>query len=101
LQNFKWVFSIGVWFHLWKSLLIQVNAPHISELYRRMGDIMLSKILIASFGFKLEKSTFFFIANRTCIACSAKMKTPLVYIEEMLTNIYVASSRVCRCLHNV
>jgi hypothetical protein len=36
-----------------------------------MGDIILSKILVASFGFKLEKSTFFFIVNRACISLSA------------------------------
>ena len=49
LQNLEWTFSVSDWSHLLRSLLM--NAPHTSELYRSIGEIILSKILIASFGF--------------------------------------------------
>ena len=48
LQNFRCAFSVGVWSHLLKSLL--VYAPHIFELYNRIGEIILSKTLMAILG---------------------------------------------------
>jgi hypothetical protein len=80
LQNFKWIFSVGDWSHFLKSWLIK--APHISELYKRIGEIMLSNILIANFGESLLISSFLLVEliarwafSASCLA--AKVNFPL------------------------
>ena len=52
---------------------MQLYPPHISELYNRMGDIILLKIFMANFGFKLEKLAFFLIRNSACVPLSANV----------------------------
>jgi hypothetical protein len=58
-----------------------------------MGDIILSKILIASFGFRLKKLTFFLMANRTCIALLA-----IVFIATVNFPLGVSLSPRYRCI---
>ena len=68
LQNFRWVFSIGVLSHFLKSFL--AYAPHTSEPYNKIGDIMLSKILMAILGVKAWRSRCLRILYKACIAFS-------------------------------
>ena len=59
LQNLRCVFSMSVLSHLLKSFFSY--APQTSELYRRMGEIIVSKIFVATFGDSLWRSICFLI----------------------------------------